>query len=130
MLFGNNMKKQNIKKLQILQNRLLKTVIRVENRYSTRLLYENLCLDTLVERRKNHVLYKIADQSTPDYLLSKFNFKYTSYSLRNAPRIFTLPRIKTCFKKKSLSYYGAKLWNELPVETKYKQTYYTFKSSL
>ena len=129
----NNMKKQNIKKLQILQNRLLKTVIRVENRYSTRLLYENLCLDTLVERRKNHVLcimYKIADQSTPDYLLSKFNFKYTSYSLRNAPRIFTLPRIKTCFKKKSLSYYGAKLWNELPVETKYKQTYYTFKSSL
>ena len=121
-----NTKKQNVKKLQILQNRLLKTVMKVETRYSTQLIYENLSLDKLAQRRNKHVLhlmYKIAGQLTPEYLTKKFEFKRSFYDLINTVLNFSLPRINTCFKKKSLSYYGAKLWNELLPEVKCKLTF-------
>ena len=112
----NNTKKQNIQKLQVLQNRLLKVVLKVENRYPTNLIYGSLSLDTLDQRRTKHVLslmYKITKKLTPDYLTTIFELKTTSYNLRDSFQNFSLPKLNTCFKKKSLSYYGAKIWNNL-----------------
>ena len=129
----NNTKKKNTQKLQILQNRLLKTVLCVESRYSTHLIYESLSLDMLDLRRTKHTLclmYKIVANLTPEYLNSKFELKPSSYHLRNNLQILSLPRLNTCFKKNSLTYHGAKLWNGLQSDFKLKPTYDSFKNYL
>ena len=108
-------------------------MLKVDNRYSTQQIYETLSLDKLDQRRSKHVLgvmYKIATGLAPEYLINDFEFKYTSYNLRNNLYTFSLPKIQTCFKKKTLSYHGAKLWNELSVDIKSKPTYESFKRSL
>ena len=98
----NNTKKQNIQKVQVLQNRLLKVVLKDENRYPTNLIYGSLSLDTLDQRRTKHVLYlmyKITKKITPDYLTNIFELKTTSYNLRDSFQNCSLPKLNTCFLK-------------------------------
>ena len=45
----------------------------------------------------------------------------TNYNRRSSKVDFALPKPNTNFMKKSISYLGAKLWNNLPKSVKEKQ---------
>ena len=58
------------------------------------------------------LMYKCLNNQTPSYLSSQFN--YVSSSTRNATnKNLLLPRPNTELLKRSFSYSGSKLWNDL-----------------
>ena len=52
-----------------------------------------------------------------------------SYDLRGSSNNIFIPRPRTEAAKRSFSYRGAVLWNDLPDETKIKPSIQSFKSS-
>ena len=57
------------------------------------------------------------NDQAPRYLVNKFNIKDSGYSLRGYKNL-VIPKPKTDFKKRSISYCGATTWNSLPDELK------------
>ena len=75
-------------------------------------------------------MYKIKHQTAPDYLVELFNEREINYSIRNHDK-FTLPNFDTItFGRKSFKYYGAKLWNNLPIEIKDSVSLSNFKTAI
>ena len=52
------------------------------------------------------------NELTPSYLKNRFELKDSGYSLRRYKTLAIL-KPKTDYKKRSLSYRGAKLWNDM-----------------
>ena len=128
-----NIMKKSVKKLQVLQNRALRIILKVDARYSTISLFQQLKLDFLEKRRDKHALYmmyKIANHNCPNYLLDLFELKKCNYNMRNSINNFVLPKLKTCLKKKSFSYFGAKCWNSISPELKRELSVTNFKRNL
>ena len=74
-------------------------------------------------------MYKIKNLMAPDYLAELFNVRESNY-IRNCDQ-FTLPKFNTLtFGRKSFTYYGAKLWNNLPNEIKESSSLSSFKTAL
>ena len=75
-------------------------------------------------------MYKIKNCMAPDYLAELFNVRESNYIIRNSDQ-FTLPKFNTMtFGRKSFTYYGAKLWNNLPNEIKESSSLSSFKTAL
>ena len=51
---------------------------------------------------------------TPEYLQRLFAQSYSNYNLRNPEGKLALPKPRTNYLKRSFSYSGATLWNNLP----------------
>ena len=110
-------------KLQKMQNRALRVVLQVEWRFPSRELFDLLKIDNLSDRRDKHVLYymyKIVHNMTPGEFIKYFVPKEFHYGLRNAHKNMELPKPRTNFKKRSLSYRGVRQWNQLSVNLKNK----------
>ena len=108
-------------KLQKVQNRALRAVLSVDWAFPTESIYDQLKLDTLEERRVKHVMHfmhKIAHQLLPPSICCYFEFKDYTYYFRHKLFYINLPRVQTDYKKRSLSYRGAKSWNNLTNELK------------
>ena len=76
------------------------------------------------------IMYKVKNEIAPSYVCELFTPKTSNYSLRNSDG-YDLPKFNTItFGRKSLRYYGPKLWNSIPIEPKQCNTLPTFKSSL
>jgi hypothetical protein len=59
-------------------------------------------------------MYKIRNNEFPESLTSMFNTSNNkNYNLRSNELDFSLPKPNTNYLKKSLSYSGAALWNDL-----------------
>ena len=125
-----NCAKTYLDKLQKLQNRALRTVLNVNWRYPTQLIYNQLGIHKLEVRHKHrilHIMYKIAHRLYPETLCQRFSFKYSSYNFRRNLMKFESCRFLTNFKRRSLQYRGVKEWNEIPDEIKI-MGFHAFKS--
>ena len=75
------------------------------------------------------LMYKCLNNQAPSYLSSQFN--YVSSSTHNATnKNLLLPRPNTELFKRSFSYAGPKLWNDLPREIRLSSSLQQFKISL
>ena len=64
-------------------------------------------------------MHKVANGEYLEKISNLFVVKNNdNYNLRNNGTDYTLEKPRTNFLKKSISYCGAKMWNELPVEMK------------
>ena len=59
-------------------------------------------------------MFKIVNELTPPYLRELFEYRSTGYNFRNSENTLFVPKPRTIFGKRSFSYNGAVLWNELP----------------
>jgi len=59
-------------------------------------------------------MYKIKKQIAPEYLVELFSVRESHYNIRNQDQ-FNLPNFNTItYGRKSFSYYGTKLWTNIP----------------
>ena len=65
--------------------------------------------------QKVTLIFKSIHDLAPQYLQDLFTFRHTHYNLRNSDIKLSLPKPRT---KRSFSYSGAKLWNDLPQSTR------------
>ena len=127
-----NAGKGSLDKLQKLQNRALRSVLKVDWSFSSSDLFRVLKVDNLSDRRDKHVLhmmYTIAHEMTPGEFLKYFAPKEYHYGLRNARKCFEIPKPRTNFKKRALSYRGIKNWNKIPTKIK-EMSYSAFKKNV
>ena len=108
-------------RLQKLQNRALRAVMGVNWEFPSESLYRELKIDKLEIRRKKrtfYTMYKIAHEMSPHVICNHFHFKNNKYNLRHQMNNFQLPKVRTEFKRRSLSFSGVRLWNSLTNEIK------------
>ena len=80
-------------------------------------LFGKLGWDNLLIRREKHkaiMMFKTINDLTPHYLRELFESRSTGYNLRNSENTLFVPKPSTNYGKRSFSYSGAVLWNELP----------------
>ena len=64
-------------------------------------------------------MYKVKTQIVPSYVRELFSSRESQYDLRDND-LFNIPNFKTItYGEKSVKYYGAKLWSNIPSD--YKQ---------
>ena len=100
---------------------------------SSSILRNRLSWDTLAIRRKKQkavLMYKCLNGLVPNYLQNLFTHRCTSYNLRNQEYKITLPKPRTDFLKRSFSYSGAKLWNDLPLSIRSSSSLAKFKREI
>ena len=83
-------------------------------------------LKVRVQYHDSLTMYKIMNDLTPLYLRDKFKIKDSKYMLRGYKSL-SIPKPRTEFKKRSLSYRGAILWNNMRTEIKKARDVKAFK---
>lgn len=120
-------------KLQRLQNRAARVILKCSYDTSSALLLDKLGWDNLsfLRRRQKAVLmFKTINDLTPAYLKELFLEYDTSYCLRNTNKKLKLPQPRTEYLKRSFGYDGAALWNKLPEHLRMAKSLGTFKKKL
>jgi hypothetical protein len=126
-----NASNENIKKLQLLQNKGMRTILNCKYDAPIRDMLcrlewlnvrQKLALDVLV------LIKKILNKEVPSYLCDEVQFAnhIHNYSTRTATD-FYIPAINSVFGKKSLFQDGFRLYNSLPQEIKNIETTKSFK---
>ena len=76
------------------------------------------------------LMYKVWHSRAPQYINEMFTVQESHYEMRDNCK-FSLPGFQTIrYGKHSFRYYGAKLWNSIPLEIKKKDSLNTFKSAI
>ena len=122
--------------LQKLQDRAVRLIMNLSNEHGQSILARN-CLDwtTLEERRaqmKAKLRYKTVNTMAPQRLSNIFQHLYTmsEYNLRGSSTSLFIPRPRTEFLKKSFSYSGNKIWNQIPENIRNLVSYVSFCQKL
>ena len=78
------------------------------------------------------MMHTIVNNTAPEYLNSRFvrRCDLTSYNLRENEYKLAVPQPRTEFSKRSLSYSGSVLWNDLPLEVRQLTSSNIFKGKL
>ena len=111
----------HLRRLQIIQNRALRIVLKVNNRFNRQTLYNTLKVDCLIDRWKKQALiliYKLLNNMLPQILGARIEIRESNYNLRNHDILISLPKPKSNFLKNSPLYSASKLFNSLPQETR------------
>ena len=119
-------------KVQKLQNRAIRVITKSGYDTSSRFLLNSLGWDNLSVRRvkqKANLMYKCINNLAPAYLCNLFAPRSPSYYFRNAKKKLMLPKPRTDYLKRSFSYSGAVLWNNLPEEIRTSNSLGLFKRS-
>ena len=66
------------------------------------------------KKRKALTMFKTMNGLAPDYLQRLFSQRHSVYNLRDSEGKLTLPKPNTNYLKRSFSYSGVMLWNNLP----------------
>ena len=74
-------------------------------------------------------MYKCINDLAPAYLCNWFDLRTSNYYFRNAKKKLMLPKPRTDYLKRSFSYSGALLWNNLPEEIGTSNSLGLFKRS-
>ena len=120
---------RNFKKLQ---NRAISVITKSGYDTSSRFLLNSLGWDNLSVRRakqKANLMYKCINNLAPAYLCNLFAPRTPNYYFRNAKKKLMLPKPRTDYLKRSFSYSGALLWNNLPEEIRTSNSLGLFKRS-
>ena len=75
-------------------------------------------------------MYKVTNNLTPMYLQDLFVTRVSHYRLRDSEGKQFLPKPRTDYFKRSLSYSEASLWNSLPESLRSSSSLSSFKRSL
>ena len=116
-------------KVQIMQNRAAKIITGATRYDSSTEALNALNWNNLKDRYNFHLattMCNIMNDHAPKYLVNRFKVKDSGYDLR-AFKNLSIPKPKTDFKKRSISYCGATTWNSLPTELKSKCNVSSFK---
>ena len=119
-------------KLQKLQNCSIRVITTSSHDTSSRFLLNSFGWDNLSVRRakkKAHLMYKCIKHLALAYPCNLFCPKNTNYYFRNAKKKLMLPKPRTDYLKRSFSYSGALLWNNLPEEIRKSNSLSFFKRS-
>ena len=115
----------NIKKMTKLQRRACKLILGSEYRHLDEACdhLKILSFNESLFLNKAKMMYKIANNIAPSYLINLFQMRNSSddtiSSLRSVTnRNFLIPKPKLNLFKNSLSYSGAIIWNSIPLEIK------------
>ena len=122
--------KKNSNKLEKLQERALRFVYKDTSSTYEILLKRGNFLPLSIYRLKFLAMevYKCLNGLNPVYLNDLFKIKAVKYDLRNSS-ILEQPKFNTVkFGYKSVSYYGSKLWNQLPNDVKNSPSLHIFKN--
>ena len=106
-------------KLKKLQNRAIRLITKSSYDTSSGFLLTSLRWDNLSVRRakqKGNLIFKCINNLAPAYLCNLFAPRTPNYYFRNAKKKLMLPKPRTDYLKRSFSYSGALLWNNLPEE--------------
>ena len=117
-------------KIQKLQNRAVGVITRSSYDTNASVLLNALQLDNFYVRRKKlkaQLMFRILKGNMPSYLRTLFSIRHTDYNLRNNQLKLNLPKPRTNYSKRSLSYNGALLWNSLPEEMRNLTVFPQFK---
>ncbi len=104
-------------KIQKLQNRAARVIMRANYDDSTGILLDTLHWDNLSLRReklKAGLMFKTLKGNMPSYLQDTFSLRGLGYNIRNSEIRLNLPKPQTNYLKRSFCYSGAILWNSLP----------------
>ena len=75
-------------------------------------------------------LFKVKQDTAPSYITELFCAQNSGYAMRDNQRMI-LPEFNTVtFGKNSFSYFGAKIWNNIPISIKNSTSLSTFKSAI
>ena len=75
-------------------------------------------------------MYTTSNDLAPEYLQSLFSQRHSAYNLRNSEGMLTLSKPNTNYLKRSFSYSGAMLWNNLPKSLKNAASIEHFKRNV
>ena len=116
-------------KLQKHENRAIRVITKSSYDTSFRFLLNSLGWDNLSARRakeRANLMYKCTNNLVSAYLCNLFTPRTPNYYFRNAKKKKT---IRTDYLKRSFSYSGALLWNNLPEEIRTSKSLGLFKRS-
>ena len=116
------------KKLQVLQNRALKCALQKDKYFSTDDLHEEAKLLKLKDRRHVHVLlhmFQLAQM--PNFKLWKAHQPIGTRTRSSKKKLFTFRRPTNEKYKKSITYQGPKLWNNLSGYVQKLDVFHEFK---
>ena len=108
-------------KLQQLQNRAARIITKSLFDTSSDHLLSTLDWERLFLRRKKPkalMMFKSMNGLAPEYLQTLFSQCRSVYNLRDSEGNLTLPKPSTNYLKRSSSYSGAMLWNNMPKSLK------------
>ena len=117
-------------KLQKLQNRADLVITRSTYETSATVLLDKLGWEQLQTRRKKQkavTVFKAIHKLTPVYLQKLFSPRSTEYFIRDHENKLYLAKPRTEYLKRSFSYSGALLWNDLPKEMRNLSSLSSFK---
>ena len=120
-------------KLQKLPNRAARVITKSPFDVSSNHLLSTLSWERLSFRRKKQkalMMYKTINDLAPEYLQSLFSQRHFADNLRNSEGRLTLSKPSTNYLKRSFSYSGAMLWNNLPKNLKNAASVEHFKRNI
>lgn len=126
-----NATKEQIKSMQKIQNRGMRTILKCDYLTPKKFMLETLGWLSIAQKIKFNsliMIYKMKNGLVPEYLLEKTNYisNVTNRTLRNS-NDFRLPNYRYETTRNSIFYEGLKLFNEMPNEIKQAQTLIRFK---
>ena len=111
-----------LKNYKKMQNRASRVITGKSYDVRSKDILQELSWQPLIERWENNkaiFMHKVANGECLENISNLFAVKNNdNYNLRNNGIDYTLKKPRTNILKKSVSYYSAKMWNELPVELK------------
>ena len=128
--FMSSLSQQLSEKLQKLQNRAARVITKSSYNTNSNYLLNSLGWDNLSVRRtkqKANLMYKCVNKLAPNYLCNMFTPRTMSFHLRDASQKLYLPKPRTDYLKRSFSYSGASLWNDLPEDIHNTKSLRNFK---
>ena len=87
----------------------------------------------MLQSRLNCIIlevFKSIHNSSPLYIQDMFEVEKSSYSLRDSSKLVQPKRNTTTFGLRSFTYFGSKLWNDLPIDFKETTDLALFKDRL
>ena len=132
VLYGKAWPNSLVRNFIKLQNRAIRVITKSSYDTSSRFLLNSLGWDNLSVRRakqKANLMYKCINNLAPAYLCNLFAPRTPNYYFRNAKKKLMLPKPRTDYLKRSFSYSGALLWNNLPEEIRTSNSLGLFKRS-
>ena len=116
----NGLSQQLSEKLQKQQNCVTRVITKSSYNTNSGYFLNSLSWDNLSVRRmkqKANLMYKCVNKLAPNYLCNMSTPRTLSSDLRDASQKLYLPKPRTDYLKRSFSYSGASLWNDLPEDT-------------
>ena len=125
--------KNNINKLQTLQNQLLKVLTSKKRRFPTNDIHNQLKIlkiKDLLFQEKLSFVFNYVNNKLPSTFLNYYNEFVHNIDTRNKNNNFIIPQHRTNIGASTMKVEGAKLWNELDTNIKQSSNIKSFRNNI